>query len=112
MVSRTVVCPIQFLFKGEAFQLRHIKHDIQKLARFLKISTFMFCKTLLLKISTNLKNKHKMVTLALGESEAMLPWKNLHAANGCFSAFRIIFRQILFKFLTLILSASQNYYPK
>ena len=45
----------------------------------------------------------------------MLPRKNLenlHAANGCFSAFRIIFRQILFKFLTLILSASQNYYLK
>ena len=38
--------------------------------------------------------------------------ENLHAANGCFSAFPIIFRQILFKFLTLILSASQNYYPK
>ena len=38
--------------------------------------------------------------------------ENLHAANGCFSAFRIIFRQILYKFLTLILSASQNYYPK
>ena len=34
----------------------------------------------------------------------MLPRKileNLHAANGCFSAFRIIFRQVLFKFLTL-----------
>ena len=45
----------------------------------------------------------------------MLPRKNLenlHAANGCFSAVRIIFRQILFKFLILILSASQNYYPK
>ena len=45
----------------------------------------------------------------------MLPRKNLenlHAANGCFNAFRIIFLQILFKFLILILSASQNYYPK
>ena len=42
----------------------------------------------------------------------MLPRKNLHAANGYFNAFRIIFRQILFKFLTLILSALQNYYPK
>ena len=45
----------------------------------------------------------------------MLPRKNLdnlHAANGYFSAFRIIFRQILFKFLTPIMSASQNYYPK
>ena len=42
----------------------------------------------------------------------MLPRKNLHAANGCFSALRIIYRQILFKFLTLIMSASQNFYPK
>ena len=45
----------------------------------------------------------------------MLPRKNLenlHVANGCFNAFRIIFRQIIFKFLTLVLSASQNYYPK
>ena len=45
----------------------------------------------------------------------MLPRKNLenlHAVNGCFSAFRIIFRQILYKILTLILCASQNYYPK
>ena len=45
----------------------------------------------------------------------MLPRKifeNLNAANGCFSAFRMIFKQILFKFLTLILSASPNYYPK
>ena len=45
----------------------------------------------------------------------MLPRKNLEnlrAANGCFSAFRINFRQILFKFLILILSASQNYYSK
>ena len=45
----------------------------------------------------------------------MLPRKNLenlHAANGCFSAFRIIFRQILFKILILILSALQNFYPK
>ena len=45
----------------------------------------------------------------------MLPRKNLenlHAANCCFSAFRKIFRKILFKFLTLILNASQNYYPK
>ena len=36
----------------------------------------------------------------------MLPRKNLenvHAANGCFSAFRIIFRQILFKILTPII---------
>ena len=44
----------------------------------------------------------------------MLPRKNLenlHAANGCFSAFRI-FRQILVKFLTLILNASRSYYPK
>ena len=38
--------------------------------------------------------------------------ENLHAANGCFNAFRIIFREILFKFLTLVLSVSQNYYPK
>ena len=45
----------------------------------------------------------------------MLPRKNLenlYAANGCVIAFGIIFRQILFKFLTLILSALQNYYPK
>ena len=45
----------------------------------------------------------------------MLPRKNLenlHAVNGCFNAFRIIFRQIIFKFLTLILNALQNYYPK
>ena len=36
----------------------------------------------------------------------------LHVANGCFGVLGIIFRQILFKFLALILSASQNYYPK
>ena len=45
----------------------------------------------------------------------MLPRKNLenlHAANGCFSASPKIFQQILFKFLTLILSASPNYYLK
>ena len=45
----------------------------------------------------------------------MLPRKSfesLHAPNGHFSAFRIIFRQILFKILTLILSASPDYYPK
>ena len=45
----------------------------------------------------------------------MVPRKNLenlHAGNDCFSAFRIIFWQIIFKFLILILSASQNYYPK
>ena len=48
-------------------------------------------------------------------SEGMLLWKifeNLDAANGFFRAFWLIFRHILFKFLTLILSASPNYYPK
>ena len=38
--------------------------------------------------------------------------ENLHARNGCFNVFRIIFRHILFKFFTLTLSASKNYYPK
>ena len=45
----------------------------------------------------------------------MLPTKiveNLHAANGYFRAFSIIFRQILFKILTLILNALPNYHPK
>ena len=45
----------------------------------------------------------------------MLPRKNfenLDAANGYFSAFSIILRQILLKFLTLIASASPNYYSK
>ena len=39
-------------------------------------------------------------------------FENLHATYGYFSAFSIIFRQILLKILTLILSASPNYYPK
>ena len=52
---------------------------------------------------------------ALGGSGGILPRKNienLHVANGYCSAFCIIFRQTLLKFLTLFLSASPNYYPK
>ena len=33
--------------------------------RILEISIFTFCKTLTLKISTNLRNKHEMVTLPI-----------------------------------------------
>ena len=38
--------------------------------------------------------------------------ENLYAANGYFTTFCIFFRKVLFKFLTLILSASPDYYPK
>ena len=41
------------------------KHGNRKEAHFVEISAFICCKTLLLKISTNLRNKHDMATLMI-----------------------------------------------
>ena len=51
-------------FQDKKLFLKQNQHATEQLARFLKISTFVISKMVFFKISTSLKSKHKVITLA------------------------------------------------